>query len=238
GRRRNGGKRKGGGSRRAALIPDYAALHPGYAVTQRERVRANNLRPSRTPNRSGLCSPICAVVMTGPTKNKGVREESMVLPFRAVIALAGMVGLLAAAEPARADPLQDLALAATKKGPVVWYESSPPEQILKVAGAFNKRYPDIKVQFVRNTGGGGIAARIIQEAEAGAATASFFIGDVAQVMPLNQRKLLLSADWKSLGVQGDLVTASYAVSSIAALGVLVWNTQQVADADLPKTWDE
>ncbi len=152
-------------------------------------------------------------------------------------------GLIAAAQifsghAVRADAVQDLAAAATKKGPVIWYESSPPEQILKIASAFNKRYPDIKIQFVRNTGGGGIAARIIQESEAGAATASFFIGDGAQLIPLNQRKLLLSSDWRSLGVDPTLVTTPYAVAATAALGVLIWNKQRVADADLPKTWDE
>jgi iron(III) transport system substrate-binding protein len=154
------------------------------------------------------------------------------------LATAIVTALLVAGSAARADTVQDLAAIAGKKGPVIWYESSPPEAVLKIAAAFNKKYPDIKIQFVRNTGGGGIAARIIQESEAGAATASFFIGDVAQVIPLNQRKLLLSADWKGLGVQGDLVTTPHAVSSIAAIGVLVWNTQRVADADLPKTWDE
>src|SRR5204862_331063 len=81
----------------------------------------------------------------------------------------------------------------------IWYESSPPEAVLKIAAAFNKKYPEIKIQFVRNTGGGGIAARIIQESEAGATTASFFIGDVAQLIPLNQRSLLLARDWNSLG---------------------------------------
>src|SRR3954447_479776 len=148
----------------------------------------------------------------------------MEFPVRRLLATA-ITALLVAGSAARADTVQDLAAIAGKKGPVIWYESSPPEAVLKVAAAFNKRYPDIKIQFVRNTGGGGIAARIIQEAEAGAATASFFIGDVAQVIPLNQRKLLLSADWKSLGVQADLVTTPYAVSSIAAVGVLVWNKQ-------------
>jgi len=52
----------------------------------------------------------------------------MALPFCGVMALAGVVGLLAAGQGARADALQDLAPAAGKKGPVVWYESSPPEQ--------------------------------------------------------------------------------------------------------------
>jgi iron(III) transport system substrate-binding protein len=162
----------------------------------------------------------------------------MGFPGHWLIGVALLVALATATQPVRADTMQELAAAAAKKGPVIWYESSPPEAILKIAAAFNKRYPDIKTQFVRNTGGGGIAARVIQESEAGAATASFFIGDVAQLIPLEQRKLLLSRDWKSLGVDPALVTTPYAVAATAALGVLVWNKQRVADADLPKAWDD
>ena len=154
-----------------------------------------------------------------------------------LIEAAIVAALVVAGQVARADAVQDLAAAAAKKGAVIWYESSPPEAIVKIAAAFNKRYPDIKIQFVRNTGGGGIAARIIQESEAGAATASFFIGDVAQLIPLNQRKLLLSRDWNSLGVDPALVTTPYAVAATAALGVLAWNKQRVADGDLPQSWD-
>ena len=119
----------------------------------------------------------------------------MGFPVHALVGAAIATALVVAGSAARADAVQDLAAVAGKKGPVIWYESSPPEAVLKIAAAFNKRYPDIKIQFVRNTGGGGIAARIIQESEAGAATASFFIGDVAQLIPLNQRTLLLSRDW-------------------------------------------
>src|SRR5262245_66125300 len=113
--------------------------------------------------------------LAGTAQNDDGRDRMRLSPFR-LIAL--VLGIVLVSGSARADALQELAAAAAKKGPVVWYESSPPEQILKVAAAFNKRYPDIKIQFVRNTGGGGIAARVIQESEAGAATASFFIGDV------------------------------------------------------------
>jgi iron(III) transport system substrate-binding protein len=162
----------------------------------------------------------------------------MGFPGHRLIGVAFLVALMTAAQPVRADSVQELAAVAAKKGPLIWYESSPPEAVLKIAAAFNKRYPDIKIQFVRNTGGGGIAARIIQESDAGAATASFFIGDVAQLIPLDQRKLLLSRDWKSLGVDPALVTTPYAVASTAALGVLVWNKQRVAEADLPNTWDD
>jgi iron(III) transport system substrate-binding protein len=162
----------------------------------------------------------------------------MSFPGHRRIGVAFLVAFVAATQPARADTVQQLAATAAKKGPLIWYESSPPEAILKIAAAFNTRYPDIKIQFVRNTGGGGIAARIIQESDASAATASFFIGDVAQLIPLEQRKLLLSRDWKSLRVDPALVTTPYAVASTAALGVLVWNKQRVAEADLPKTWDD
>ena len=106
----------------------------------------------------------------------------MDFPVRRLLATSIVTALLVAGSAARADTVQDLAAIAGKKGPVIWYESSPPEAVLKIAAAFNKKYPDIKIQFVRNTGGGGIAARIIQESEAGAATASFFIGDVAQLI--------------------------------------------------------
>ena len=162
----------------------------------------------------------------------------MGFPVHALVGAAIATALVVAGSAARADAVQDLAAVAGKKGPVIWYESSPPEAVLKIAAAFNKRYPDIKIQFVRNTGGGGIAARIIQESEAGAATASFFIGDVAQLIPLNQRTLLLSRDWASLGIDPTLSPTPYAVAATAALGVLVWNKQRVADGDLPKTWDE
>src|SRR5215471_9083624 len=172
------------------------------------------------------------------TETTAVRERVMGFPRLRLIGVAAIVALAAAAQPLRADTLQELAAAAGRKGPVIWYESSPPEAVLKIAASFNKRYPDIRIQFVRNTGGGGIAARIIQESDAGAATASFFIGDVAQLIPLEQRKLLLARDWKSLGVDPTLVTTPYAVAATAALGVLVWNKQRVAEADLPKTWDE
>src|SRR5262249_60140125 len=112
-----------------------------------------------------------------------VRERVMGCPGLRLIGVAYLVALVTATQPTRADTVQELAAVAGKKGPVIWYESSPPEAILKIAAAFNKRYPDIRIQFVRNTGGGGIAARIIQESEAGAATATFFLGAVAALTP-------------------------------------------------------
>ena len=47
--------------------------------------------------------------------------------------------------------MQDLAAIAGKKGPVIWYESSPPEAVLKIAAAFNKKYPEPVDRTVRDT---------------------------------------------------------------------------------------
>lgn len=151
--------------------------------------------------------------------------------------ISAAAGLLLAGQAAYADSVQELAATAAKKGPVIWYESSPPEPMLKLAAEFNKRYPDIKIQYVRITGGGGIAARVIQESGAGAATASFMLSDVQQVIPLHQRGLLLARDWKPLGVDQALVRTPYAISATAALGLVVWNKNRVKESELPKTWD-
>lgn len=155
-------------------------------------------------------------------------------------ALAAVVVMTGAATSASAQSgsLKDLAAAAAKKPPVIVYESSAPEQMLKVIQAFNKTYPDIKVQYVRSTGGGGIAAKVIQEAEAGAATASLIIADVQQLIPLNQRGLLLSRDWKALGVDPALVRTPYAVSAAASIGVIIYNKNKVKESEVPDTWDD
>lgn len=161
----------------------------------------------------------------------------MRFPLHRLLGMA-VVGLAVTVQVAVADDLQDLASAAAKKGPVIWFESSQPEHVVKVVAAFNKRYPNIKIQYVRSTGGGGIAARIIQEAEAGAPTASFIIADVQQLIPLNQRGLLVSRNWKALGVGPALVATPYAVSATAALGVVLWNKNKLADNQVPNSWDD
>jgi iron(III) transport system substrate-binding protein len=162
----------------------------------------------------------------------------MGFPVPRLVGVGNRNALVVAGSAARADAVQDLAAVAGKKGPVIWYESSPPEAVLKIAAAFNKTYPDIKIQFVRNTGGGGIAARIIQESEAGAGHRELLHRRRRATDPAQPAQLLLSRDWNSLGVDPALSPTPYAVAATAALGVLVWNKQRVADGDLPKTWDE
>ena len=137
---------------------------------------------------------------------------------------------------AQSGELAALAAAAAKKGPVVWTESSSDEQINLVIAAFNKRYPDIKVQFVRNTGGNTLAARVVQEAQGGTAPAALLTGDHQQFELLRQRGLVVERDWKALGVDPSLTPKPHLVSTSAAMGILLWNKKNVTDANAPKNY--
>lgn len=132
--------------------------------------------------------------------------------------------------------MQDLAAAAAKKDAVIWTESSPESAIRSVIAAFNKEYPAIKVQFVRNTGGNTLAARVIQEAQAGRATASLATGDKRQFELMRQRGLVVERDWSALGVPRIMSPRPHLVATAAAIGVLVWNKNKVKDADAPKNY--
>lgn len=152
--------------------------------------------------------------------------------------IVGVPLLAATLTGARADALGSLATTAAGKGPVLWYESSAPEQIAQVITAFNRAYPAIRVQYVRNTGGASIAARIIQESSAGAQTASFITADAQQFLPLEGRGLVLSRDWAELGIDPKLVGSKTAVGIAAAFSVIIWNKTKVADAEAPASWDD
>jgi iron(III) transport system substrate-binding protein len=156
----------------------------------------------------------------------------------AVVGLCQIAMGLAAMAPVRADEIQDLAAAAAKKPPVVWYESSEPGQIAKVAAEFNKRYPDIKVQFVQNTGGNTLAARVIQESRAGGQTASLISGDTVQLDLLAERDLMVKRDWTRLGVDKALAPAPHLVGISASIYVALWNKTKLSEAEAPKAWTD
>ena len=149
---------------------------------------------------------------------------------------AGGAGLAFAQAPTK--EFLDLAAAAAKKGPVVWSESSSDEQMAPIIAAFNKRYPDIKVEFIRNTGGNTLAARVVQETQAGTTPASLLTGDHQQFEILRQRGLVLERDWKGLGVDPILTPKPHLIATTAALGVLLWNTKKVKEADIPKNYGD
>ncbi len=163
--------------------------------------------------------------------------------MKKLASIATTLAILAAISTSNANAqaskaMQDLATAAAKKGPVVWTESSPEGAMRAVIAAFNKDYPAIKVQFVRNTGGNTLAARVIQEAQAGRPTASLATGDKRQFEIMRQRGLVVERDWSALGVSKIMSPRPHLVATAAAIGVLVWNKSKVKDADAPKNYND
>src|ERR1700732_2311327 len=91
---------------------------------------------------------------------------------------------------AQSVDLKALSSEAAKAGRVIWYDSSPTENIALVVAAFNRTYPDIQLRHVR-VDSNAIGARVIQETQANAATADIAISTSDQVWTLSQQKILL-----------------------------------------------
>ena len=155
-----------------------------------------------------------------------------------LLCVAAVMLVAGALTPARADTMADLAAKAAKGGEVVWYESSPEEQIDAVLAAFNKRYPKVRVKFVRVVGGNEFASRIVQEMQARGYTGDVLTGGADHIWQLNQRGYLAHMDFTQIGVPKQLASTDFTVATSASIYVLLWNTNKVKEADAPKTWDD
>lgn len=141
------------------------------------------------------------------------------------------------APPAKAKSGVDQILdAANKEGKVVLYESSAETDIAKVAAAFNKRYPGIKVEQVR-LAGADQATRVQVETQAGGPTADVIVQGADTAYEFAKQGLLQTASWTDLGVDSKLVADPTAVFTLASLWVVAYNTKSVSDSEAPKTWE-
>lgn len=163
--------------------------------------------------------------------------QSLLRPRAAAAALAG-AALLGHAPAGQADVLGDLAAKAAKGPDVVWYESSPEDQIDKVIAAFNKRYPKVNVKFVRLVGGNELASRTVQEMQARGVTGDVLTGGADHIWQLHERGYLHQMDWTQIGIPKTLATTDFTVATAASIYVLLWNTNKVKDAEVPTTWEQ
>lgn len=144
---------------------------------------------------------------------------------------------LAAAATARADSLEELARKAASAGPILWYESSPTEEMKPLIQKFQARFPGLELQHVRDTGGNAMAARIIQETQGGGRTADVASNGPPILMQLAKRDMLVDVDWAALGVAKEMAPAPYAVSIAASAYVLIYNNKAVPEAEAPKSFE-
>lgn len=171
-----------------------------------------------------------------------VKTDRAPVPFgtasrRTALAGAAALTLAAFAPPALANPLDALAETAAGQGPVVWYESSPEEQIDQVIEAFNAVYPDVEIQYVRLVGGNNLASRAVQEMQAQNRTADVVTGGADHVWQLAERGYMESVDWQALGLGENLTPTDFAVATTASVYVVLWNTDKVKDEEVPTTWE-
>lgn len=145
--------------------------------------------------------------------------------------------LAAVARAASIDEfLNKLAAEAAKSGSVIWYESSPDDQAQQIVAAFNKRFPDVKLEHIRDTGGNSIGGRIVQESQGGARTADLATVGDAIMVPLIERNLVKKVEWTQFGVDAKIAPSPYAIDCTAVVYVIVYNTDLVKPDDAPKNW--
>ncbi|MDB5406513.1 MAG: transporter substrate-binding protein [Rhodospirillales bacterium] len=159
-----------------------------------------------------------------------------------ICAATALAALLAAPTVVLATPsdatLATLAAEAEKSGAVIWYESSPDDQAAKIAAAFNQRFPKVTIEHIRDAGGNSIAARIVQESQAGTRTADIATSGASLLTPLVERNLVEKIDWAGLGIGPEVAHNDYGVLTTAVLTVIVYNTALVPAGDAPKNWED
>lgn len=150
--------------------------------------------------------------------------------------------MLSCLSPLQAAPVDDamnkLAAEAAKVGNIIWYESSPDAAADRIAAAFHKRFPGLKLEHIRDTGGSLIAGRIIQESQGDTRTADVATSGAAIMMPLKERGLMKEFDWKSYGLSPELAPTPFGVVTTSVVYVIIYNTQLVKEADAPKAWED
>jgi iron(III) transport system substrate-binding protein len=136
------------------------------------------------------------------------------------------------------DAMNKLAVEAAKGGNIIWYESSPDDQADKIVAAFQKRFPSLKLDHIRDTGGNTVGGRIVQESQGDTRTADVATTGAGISVPLRERKLIKEIDWNAYGLSKELAPTPYGVVTTSVVYVIVYNTAQVKEADAPKTWDD
>ena len=154
-------------------------------------------------------------------------------------ALAALAGTAAGATAATLDEtMSRLAAEAAKVGNVIWYESSPADQSAKIVEAFRKRFPALKLEHIRDTGGNSIGGRIVQEVQGGARTADVATTGAAIIMPLRERAMVKDHDWRAMGIGADLAPSSFGVVTAAVVYAIIYNTNLVKEAEAPRNWED
>jgi ABC-type Fe3+ transport system substrate-binding protein len=141
----------------------------------------------------------------------------------------------AAAEASMSPAEKTLYTAALKEGSVTWYAEADDHGS---AAAFQKKYPGIKVNYLRLPSG-QLSTRFSQERDSGTVPADLLLtGDQLFLKDARSKgwltpslpQLPALASWPKQFVDGDVVKIAISPTGIA------YNPSLVSPADVPKTW--
>ena len=149
-------------------------------------------------------------------------------------------GAIAAPGIARAATREEVIEAAKKEGGLVWYDHYDRDASEAILAAFQKQYPFVKKPEFVDVPSAQKTARVVQESSAGGPTADVLLNDAAVQQNLWDRGFLLDADWAALGVPVSPITVPrpHMVLALTPPYVVLYNTNLVKEADVPKSWDE
>jgi iron(III) transport system substrate-binding protein len=158
----------------------------------------------------------------------------------AAAAAAFRVRAAAGQSPTSADNAALAALAqAAEDGDLMWYESSPRDQLDRVAGSFAASFPNVRTR-VRGETIAAVAmlGRLQQEYRGGggmADLASLGSGGLARMI---EDGLLRDVHWARLGVDPMLIVGRHAVMTGAAVYCIICNTSLVREDESPRRWED
>ncbi len=154
-------------------------------------------------------------------------------------ALATLAPLRARAAPSAEERRAALDAFASRAedGDLVWYESSRRDQLDRIAAAFSDAFPRLRVRGESIAGGVGIVGRVQQEYQAGGRMVDLVTLGGGGIAQLAARGLLREFDWSRLPIDPMMVVGRHAVMTAASIYCLICNTDQVREADTPRSWD-
>ncbi|MBL8835363.1 MAG: extracellular solute-binding protein [Alphaproteobacteria bacterium] len=136
----------------------------------------------------------------------------------------------------RRAALESYALVA-EDGDLVWYESSRRDQLDAIALAFAQLFPRLRVRGESIAGGVGIVGRVRQEHQVGGRMVDVVTLGGGGVAQLAARGLLRDIEWGRLPIDPMMVVGRHAVMTAASVYCLICNTDQIGEADTPRSWD-
>ncbi len=155
-----------------------------------------------------------------------------VMAFVAIIFWVAPIGV-------SAQTREELIEGAKKEGRVVWYGSLSLEDLRKLANAFEKKYPFIKVETFRASGE-KVANKIMTEVRAGRYLFDVVATGAFEIWPLQKRGMLgkyISPESKAYGSKFKAADGSWN-DLYDNYYVIGWNTNMVSPIEAPKDWND